>query len=392
MKLNWLSPLLHSESPVASVALDVSRLDEAGAHEVSLRWEAQHRRLLELGAPEPTVQAAGEAVLQPTGHGGAVGKLVVADADGVLLDLLLPHPPVRDEATYGPAPHLMPAVRSLSGAASYVLARVDRAGADIEVVGMLGEPADAEQVDGGHDVLHKVPGGGWSQRRYQARVEDSWERNAAEVARELDTIVLRHKPELVLIAGDPQAVSALLEHAGGAVRSRIVQLDTGGRAEGTSEESEQKAIDDAVFAHQSAQRAELLDRFGSALAREQEAVDGLDGVIEVLRRGQVDELLLHDDPSAAHTLWVGTEPLQFGRTAEQARDAGAQNAREERADAVLLSALMATDGGITLLNPMDIELADGIGALLRWSDRATPHSHTASMPGHGEAPGQGHRA
>ena len=69
-------------------------------------------------------------------------------------------------------------------------------------------------------------------------VEDSWQRNAAEVAHELDVVVARHKPELVLIAGDPQAISALLEHAGGDLSARIVQLDTGGRAKGTSAEAQ----------------------------------------------------------------------------------------------------------------------------------------------------------
>jgi len=69
-------------------------------------------------------------------------------------------------------------------------------------------------------------------------VEDSWQRNAAEVAHELDVVVARHKPELVLIAGDPQAISALLEHAGGDLSARIVQLDTGGRAKGTPAEAQ----------------------------------------------------------------------------------------------------------------------------------------------------------
>lgn len=390
MKLNWLSPSTRGDGPVVSVALDASRLDESGEHQVELRWQAQQQHLLEAGAPEAMVQTAGETVLAPTGHGGSIGKLVVAGADGVLLDLVLPHPPARDESTYGPAPYLMPAVRSVSRAADYVLARVDRKGADIDVVGMLGDSTD-EQVDGDHDVLHKVPGGGWSQRRYQARVEDSEQRNAAEVARQLDTLVAQHKPSLVLISGDPQAVAAVLEHAGSDLRTRIVQLDTGGRAEGTSAEAEQAAIEKVVFDYRTSVRQDLLELFNGALAREQEAVDGLDAVIEVLRRGQVDELLLHDDPSAAHTLWVGSNPLLFARTAAGAREAGAQDAREERADAVLLGALLATDAGITLLNPPDIELTDGIGALLRWSDRATPHSHTASMPGHGEAPGQGHQ-
>ncbi len=186
-------------------------------------------------------------------------------------------------------------------------------------------------------------------------------------------------------------MAALLDHAAPELRARIVELDTGGRAAGTSNAAEQKAIEDAVFEHRTAERQQLLDRLGGALAREQEAVQGLDDTIGVLRRGQVDELVLHDDPSSTKHLVGGHRPVTLGRTAADARAAGAVDARQERADAVLLGALVAADGGITLLHPLDMELNDGIGALLRWSDRATPHSHTASMPGHGEAPGQGHR-
>ena len=255
---------------------------------------------------------------------------------------------------------------------------------------MLGT-VEQEQVQGEHDVLHKIPGGGWSQRRYQARVEDSWQHNATDVANELANVIRRHKPELVFLCGDPQAMAALLDHAAPELRARIVELDTGGRAAGTSNAAEQKAIEDAVFEHRTAERRQLLDRLGGALAREQEAVQGLDDTIEVLRRGQVDELVLHDDPSSTKHLVGGHRPVTLGRTAADARAAGAVDARQERADAVLLGALVAADGGITLLHPLDMELTDGIGALLRWSDRATPHSHTASMPGHGEAPGQGHR-
>ena len=88
----------------------------------------------------------------------------------------------------GRLPRLLPAVRSLSNAASYALARVDRTGADIEVVGMLGT-VEQEQVQGEHDVLHKIPGGGWSQRRYQARVEDSWQHSATDVPNELANVL-----------------------------------------------------------------------------------------------------------------------------------------------------------------------------------------------------------
>jgi hypothetical protein len=57
---------------------------------------------------------------------------------------------------------------------------------------------------------------------------------------------------------------------------------------------------------------------------------------------------------------------------------------------VLLWATLGSGGGITVLADDDevpVELTDGVGALLRWSDPSTPHSAAPSMPGHGEGPG-----
>jgi hypothetical protein len=38
---------------------------------------------------------------------------------------------------------------------------------------------------------------------------------------------------------------------------------------------------------------------------------------------------------------------------------------------------------VTLLDPDGPALRNGIGAVLRWSDRSTPHDGVPSMPGHG---------
>jgi hypothetical protein len=269
----------------------------------------------------------------------------------------------------------------------YAVVRLDRAGADIEVVGPSGEVQDAEEVEGDHDVLHKVPGGGWSQRRYQERVEDSAARNVGHVADHLDRLVRRERPELVLVMGDDEAVAELRDRAGAELSERLVVLGSGGRAAGTSEEAEQEAVEEALEEHRRARRAALLDAFEEQRNRQQRAVESLDDVVDVLRRGQVERLLLQDDPTSTLTLWVGEGPLQLGTTEQQARDAGASAPTEVRADAALMWALLGSDADVTLVEADEVVLQGGIGALLRWSDAATPHERVPSMPGHGEAPG-----
>src|SRR5699024_10020790 len=129
------------------------------------------------------------------GRGGPVTRLAVARDGAVVLDVALPGRPARDEMTYGPAPLLAPIVRAARTPSPYVLIDIDRAGADIDVVDALGREVAGRQVEGSQDVLHKVPGGGWSHRRIQSRAQDSWDRNAAEVAAEVDRIVAEVSPE-----------------------------------------------------------------------------------------------------------------------------------------------------------------------------------------------------
>ena len=72
-----------------------------------------------------------------------------------------------------------------------------------------------------------------------------------------------------------------------------------------------------------------------------------------------------------------------------------------RADAAITWAAAGTGAGVTVFSrdPEDRaldpdtdgepepRLRDGIGAVLRWPDRTTPHDAAPSMPGHGEPRG-----
>ena len=384
MRLGWLRPVLEREGPFVTACLDASRDDPAGAHEVELRWEAHAERLAAIGAPQEALRAAGEAAVRPTGRSGKLGRLVVATKEGLALDVVLPEPPVREEAVFAPIPDLLPAVRAAGGAV-YAVVDLDRKGADVEVVGVLGEPVDSEQVEGDHDLLHKVPGGGWSQRRYQARVEDSWDHNAHTVARALNALEREHRPSVIVVRGDDKAAAALAEHISQQVRERVVRVHGGGRAAGADDSTGRGEVAQVLAAHAEKNRAAIVDRFREAEGRQDVAVQGLDAVLDTLRRGQVEELLLRDDPTSPLQLWVGSAPGAVSQRRSELEAMGEQHPEKVRAGAALVWAVLSTDAGITLVGD-DAPIAEGVAALLRWSDRSTPHDAVPSMPGHGRKP------
>ena len=203
MKLDSLKPLLHHDGPLTTVCLDVTRGDESsGDREVRSRWNGMRRSLEQADAPAETIAAIEEVVLRPTHVAGPHGRYVVAARGRVLWEQVLPEPPARDEAFHDGAPSLVPAVAALDEAVRYLLVEVDRLGADLRWPGIAADAEDeadagrVEHVEGGHDVVPEAGGGG-SHQRLQARVQDSWERNAEAVAAELDRVVAEHRPELV---------------------------------------------------------------------------------------------------------------------------------------------------------------------------------------------------
>jgi len=391
MRVPLLQQLSKRQGPFVTVSVDVTRAGENAVRDLELRWQEHRRHLSRGGVPDARLGEIGDVVLTPTGLPGQVGRLVVADPVGIALDLVLPASPVRDEVVSGPAPHLPPVFRALRDKVSYLLAEVDRSGAEVTVVNSLGLTQDHREVAGSHDELHKVGGGQMSSRRIQARAEDSWARNAAEVAHELDRLIAEHHPALVLLDGDAVTVTDLLGAGSGRLSELAVRLSSGGRAAGVSTTARNAEIEAVLANHQRSVQANLLERFDAAEGRQQAAVQSLEDAVDAARRAQVEELFLHDDPASARTLWVGDQPFELGMSADDVRSLGAVNPTKIRADTALVWAVGSADSGVTLLDPDQHDLADGVGALLRWSDRSTPHDAVPSMPGHGIEPGLPHR-
>lgn len=392
MKLDSLKPLLHHDGPLTTVCLDVSRSEDVGDKEIRSRWNGLRRGLEQHGAPSRTLDLMQELVLRPTHVPGPHGRYLVVSGEQVLFDQVLADPPVRDEAFHDGSPSLLPAVRAADEAVRYLLVEIDRSGADLSWSGTDSHRPDTElgEVEGGHDVLHKYQGGGWSHRRFQARVQDSWERNAEAVSEEVERIVTRYKPELVLVTGDVRAVALLKEAAGHETSAVLTEVPGGARADGVKAESFARHVAEVLEAYRARRREGVVDRLREALGRGDGAVTELGDVVDVLRRGQVEELIVLRNAagdSVAHlnerSLWVGPEPLQVATNRRELAALGVPDdeARELRADIAVLRAALAQDAGFTFALDGSVTLVDGLGALLRWTDASTPHETAPAYTG-----------
>jgi hypothetical protein len=383
-----LEPLRDASPQFVTVTLDVTRRDRASEDDLRLRWREAAAEMERQGVDRAVRSVLEDVGLAPTGMGGDTTRTVVADPEGrVLLDAVLPGRPGHPGVVVGPAPDVRSIVSADNAHVSHVLLRVDRTGADIEVVGPLGVHERDVEVAGDHDVIHKPSAGGWSQRRIQSRVQDSWERNAGQVAERLDAVVRRHRPAVVLAMGDDHAFSALEHHASGAVRAVLTRRAPGGRAPGPSRPAAAAAVREALQQHRAEELAQQLDRLTEQTARQQAGVVGLADVASALGRGQVERLLLRDGALTDTTVGLGTAPTDI-RPVEP-ESASESDGGAMPADVALVWAALSTDAEVTVLDAEDERLGQGVAAILRWFDPATAHDEQAppSMPGHGEAPG-----
>ncbi len=370
MDTGWLKTVIDAPGPYVSVHMDLTARDFNAVQELKPRWAALKRQLQQQGASADVVETIQEVMLSPTGLGGPQGRSVIANADGVLMDQVLPFPPPQDETCVSAVPHLLPMLRGLSGSVPHALVAIDRTGADISVVGKASEKVVSDHVEGEHDVIQKVGGQGWSHRRYQMRAEDSWERNATAVAERLDSLVAEHHPELILVTGDDDARSYLHHHASRRVAGLLHDIDGSGRADGVHTEAFQQRLNTVLATHRLSAMGQLVARFEQDSGRHDGAANGLAPVVEALRTGAVQTLLLQDNLAHDAQLWAGDDPLHIGDSEQEVKALGSQSAVADRAGSVLLRAAVGQHAAVEPLEGIHL-IDQGVGALLRFEARPT---------------------
>lgn len=371
MNVSFLEPVLATARPYATVCADVTHTTENAGTELDLRVRAIADKLSGQGAPEPVVEAV-RGRLPEGNDGGEAGTLrgraVVVDSTGsVVLDQPLADAPAREIAEWAPQPDLLPVLRQLAGRVPHIVVLIDRVGADITFVNLPERDDEQTSVEGETQHIRKFQGGGWAHHRYQHNTENIWIHNVDGVAKEINTMVRRHDVRFVLVAGDVRARQILTDRAG-SWSHLIVSMDEGGRAAGAGREPVDARAAELVAEHEARQIAESVEKVQAAAAHGL-SVTGRDRVVEALRKGQVETLVLADDPED-ETLLVGASPLELG-VKQQDMDALGTHGSAVPADRALVQAAVASAADVVVVPRAAMPDEVPVAAVLRYTDDST---------------------
>lgn len=374
MDVSFLAPVFTTSGPYATVCADVTHTTENADQELELRVRAVAEQLQAQGAPEVVVEAVRGRLLEGNegGEAGTLrGRAVVVAADGsVVLDEVLADVPRDPVVSWSPQPDLLTVLRQLAGRVPHLVVVADRVGADISVASLAGRPEEQEDVEGDTFHMRKLGVGGWSQRRYTNTAEDQWVHNMGRVVEEVGSLARRLQPRFIIVAGDVRARQILTDRADKAWADLVVTMEEGGRAAGADREVVERRAAELVAEHEAHEEADTVEKIQSAAAHGL-AVTGTAPVVEALRKGQVETLVLADRPDDEGLL-VGASPLELGVDQGDMDALGVQDVHSVPADAALLAATVASAAGVVVVPrsamPGDIPVA----AILRYTDDSTP--------------------
>lgn len=365
MQLHDLSDVLAAPGPFVSVLVDATSDVEQAAAKYDAEWKAILQRLDEQGVRRDVVDALSGA---RGSHAEGESRLVVATDDGqVRLSEPLALRPAQSSIDLGALPNLLPIVQELTAQVPHVVVLADRRGADISAFYDQSTQAGEMTVKGRRLHLTKISSGGWSQSRYLHNVENNWQAVAADIAQAVALLAGQIGAALIVGAGDERELQLVRDALPTEWQPLWVQVD-GGRGHDGSRGLVQRRVAAAVSTHVAHATMTLLADYAQELGQDKRAVDGLVDVVEALRQGQVQTLLLTTDPDEHSTLWFGEQPLTLGTSREDVITLGAREPAQGPLLAVLLRAALATGADVQVV-PHQSEQApfSGLGALLRYA-------------------------
>lgn len=294
----------------------------------------------------------------------AAGLVVVADGTQVLLAEPLPDAPRAELVRVDALPSLAPMLEHRQSQVPFVIAVCDRQGADVYFSSDGGEPT-AVDVPAADGPITKIAAGGWSQRRYQQRAENTWEATAGDIAAELVAVAAEVRPRVVLVGGDARTVSLVCERLPGELAGLVRELP-GSRADDGSAERRDAQVRRWIDTAVAEDTVRVLRAFDRERGQGERAADGPAATLASLREGRVDVLCLHDDPDDARTAWYLVDDLALVAVDRADLEGlGVGEPREGRLADVAIRAAIGTGAAIRIV-PAASPLQDRMGAILRW--------------------------
>lgn len=360
-----LQQVVQASGPFASVYLDASHDTADATHQNELRWQAARSELAARGADDHTLDAIGAALLEEHPVVGDAGRAVVAAGGTVLVDEVLPLPPQAEVVRFSDLPYLVPLLATAPPEVPYVVAVADKVGARLHAVDRTGVEVADQTVRGEDHPVHPVGGGGQAHWSIERRAEEIVRRNAKEVAEQATKLVERVGAQLLVLAGDVQARSAVRAALTGHVARLVAELDLDATAIDERPELLAQGVQRLQAELQAAEEVAAVDRLHTGEAHGT-AREGLGPVLAALRAGQVETLLVTDPALGDQEVLVGPDRAQVALAADDVPEAGGRLARE-RADEALPAAAIATSADVLVLTGGQTEVADGVAALLRYA-------------------------
>jgi peptide subunit release factor 1 (eRF1) len=213
--------------------------------------------------------------------------------------------------------------------------------------------------------MHRVKVGGWSQARYQRRVENAQQQHAREVAEHLGQIVRDEHVTQIVIAGDSETVPLLMEELTQELRGMVVEGPS--LARDASEKEIFAATIDKIREETVKSDAGKVDRLLEAYRGRGLAVVGPEATLAALTNGQVDELLLSKLLEQTNQEPVRIDAIVAPEIPDSGGGTESDQPREVSLPDLLVTKGRQTGADITFIQDSTaLESVGGVGAFLRW--------------------------
>src|SRR4051812_34164657 len=365
MQLSDLTEIVTAPGPFVTVLAPSESDVEQAADRYELVWKDIVRELSQRGVDDRTIAAVESARGE---HSDGASRLVIASpADGsVKLAVSLETPARNPLVDVSALPHLLPLIDEAASRVAYVVAAVDREGAEVWASSDGRDIDRAESHDRPGTVEQPTTRG--QARRDQRSTDNSWRGTEMDAAATIQRMANAVGAELVLLAGETKALAGVRGLLGPELQEKVVEI-AGSRHRDGSEPILRDAVSAAVSRHAAMRLLGLLDDYAQERGQLKRGCDGVADVVAALRKAQVRTLILTTGLGPDATLWFGPEPAQLGVTAQEVLDLGTDDAREGPLVDVLLRTSIATGADVQLVpGELDSAPREGVGALLRYAD------------------------